>query len=138
MILADARTAIQNALARMQAAYAQPVFDEWVLVSLQPEHSAILAYSGPRAESYKRQFTLDLASMLTELAGQKLSVGDFAFAAQAPGTHYDACLRTGEFSYLFCNHTSKTMADIRQSPRWRETQVRFVELCDKFRADALE
>ncbi|MFI5335946.1 MAG: hypothetical protein ACHQ5A_04135, partial [Opitutales bacterium] len=136
--LADARTAIIAALGRMNAAYAAIVFDEWVLVSLKPERGAILAYQGPRAETYKKQFTLDLASMLAEMAGQKLSVGDFAFAAEAKGTHYDACLRLGDSSYLFCNHTTKTMTDIRLSPRWRDAQVPFAALSEKFRADPLE
>ena len=105
---------------------------------LNPERGAILAYQGPRAESYKKQFTLDLASMLAEMAGQKLSVGDFAFAADAKGTHYDACLRLGDTSYLFCNNTTKTMTDIRQNPRWRDAQIPFAALSDKFRADPLE
>lgn len=138
MTLADARTAIIAALGRMNAAYASTVFDEWVLVSLRPERGAILAYQGPRAESYKRQFTLDLASMLAEMSGHKLVVGDFLFAAEAHGTHYDACLRLGETSYLFCNRTNGTMNDIRLSSRWREAQIPFAALSEKFRADPLE
>jgi hypothetical protein len=137
MILADARNLVIAALGRMSTTYGSPVFDEWVLVSLKPERGAILSYSGPRAESYKQQFTLDLKSMLAEMAGQKLSVGDFAFAAAAHGTHYDACLRLGDSSYLFCNHTTKTMNDIRENPRWRDAQVHFAGLSEKFRTDPL-
>jgi hypothetical protein len=138
MILADARNVIIATLGRMNTTYGSVIFDEWVLVSLKPDRGAILSYQGPRAESYKQQFTLDLKSMLAELSGQKLSVGDFAFAATAQGTHYDGCLRLGDSSYLFCNHTTKTMADIRLDPRWRDAQVHFASLSEKFRNDPLE
>lgn len=138
MNLADARVTVASALTRMNLAYGQPVFNEWVLVSLRADRGAILAYEGPRAESYKQQFTFDMASMLHELATQKLSVGDFAFAATAHGTHYDACMRLGESSYLFCNHTTRTMTEIRQSTTWLAAQKIWAELSQKFAADLLE
>lgn len=138
MNLADARTAVITALGRMNAAYGQPVFNEWVLVSLRADRGAILGYEGPRAESYRQKFTSDIASMLQELAGQKLSVGDFAFAVSAHGTHYDACLRLGESSYLFCNHTTRSMAEIRQSTVWLAAQKVWVGLSQQFAADPLE
>lgn len=135
MTLDDARTAIIAALGRMQKAYHEPVFDEWVLVSLKPERGTILAYSGPRAESYKKSFAADLQPLREEIAGQALAVGDFAFAQDASGTRHDACLRVGDSGYLFCNHTGRTMADIRANPRWRDAQVAFVQLSELFRAD---
>ena len=138
MNLADARPVIVSAFSRMNAAYGEPVFNEWVLVSIRSDRGAIMAYDGPRAEKYKQQFTLDLSSMLKELAGQKLGVGDFAFASDAVGTHYDACLRLGETSYLFANHITRTMAEIRQSPLWLAAQKPWVELSQKFGADPLE
>jgi hypothetical protein len=138
MTLDHARTTILAALGRMNAAYAQPVFDEWVLVSIKADRGAILAYNGPRAESYKKTFTADIQPLRAEIAEQKLAVGDFAFASAAPGSKHDACVRIGETGFLFCNHTTKSMADIRQSPLWREAQKPFVELSEKFRADPLE
>lgn len=138
MNLVDARTLLVAALARMNAAYGETVFNEWVLVSLRADRNAILAYEGPRPEKYKQHFTLDLASMLKELAGQKLGVGDFAFAADAVGTHYDACIRLGEASYLFCNHTTRTMAQIRLSPHWLTAQKHWAELAARFATDPLE
>jgi hypothetical protein len=138
MNLVDARAAVSAALSRMHAVYGETVFNEWVLVSLRADRNAILAYDGPRPEKYKQHFTLDLASMLKELAGQKLGVGDFAFAADATGTHYDACMRLGESSYLFCNHTTRTMAQIRLSPLWLSAQKHWVELSQKFATDPLE
>lgn len=138
MNLNDARTLVATTLARMNTAFGQTVFDEWVLVSLRADRGAILAYEGPRAETYKRQFTFDLASMLREIANQKLSVGDFAFAATAHGTHYDGCMRLGDSSYLFCNHTQRTMTDIRQSATWLAAQKAWAEMGGKFAADPLE
>jgi hypothetical protein len=138
MNLADARPLIAQAFARMAAAYGQPVFNEWVLVSMRADRGAIMAYDGPRAEKYKQQFTLDLSSMLKELAGQKLGVGDFAFASDAAGTHYDACLRLGESSYLFANHITRTMTEIRDNPLWLNAQKAWVELSQKFAGDPLE
>lgn len=138
MHLDDARTVLTAAFGRMNAAYGATVFNEWVIVSLRADRNAILAYDGPRAEKYRQHFTLDLQSMLHELAGQKLGVGDFAFASDAPGTHYDACLRLGETSYLFCNHTTRTMNEIRQNPLWLAAQKTWAELSQKFAADPLE
>ncbi len=138
MNLADARLAVQAAVARMNALYHQTLFDEWVLVSINPERGTILAYSGPRAEIYKRTFAIDLQPLRAELDGRKLAVGDFAFAAGAAGTQHDACLRLGAAGYLFCNNTAKTMDEIRTSPFWRDAQKPFVELSEKFRADPLE
>jgi hypothetical protein len=138
MNLADARSLIAAAMGRMNAAYGQPVFNEWVLVSIRADRGAIMAYEGPRAEKYKQQFTLDLGSMLKELAGQKLGVGDFAFASDAAGTHYDACLRLGDSSYLFANHITRTMTEIRDNPLWLNAQKAWVELSHKFAGDPLE
>lgn len=138
MNLVDARTAVVTACTRMNAAYGQPVFNEWVLVSLRADRSAILAYDGPRPEKFKQQFTLDLSSMLNELASQKLRIGDFAFANDAGGTHYDACLRAGESTYLFANHLTRTMNEIRANPTWLHAQKAWAELSQKFLSDPVE
>jgi hypothetical protein len=138
MNLADAHSTVSATLARMNSAFGQPVFNEWVLVSLRADRGAILAYEGPRADSYKKQFTFDIASLLREIASQKLSVGDFAFAAAAHGTHYDACMRLGESSYLFCNHTERTMSEIRQSATWLSAQKSWAEMGARFAGDPLE
>ncbi len=51
-----------------------------------------------------------------------MAVGDFAFAQDAKGTGFDACIRLGPTSYLFCNNTSKSMEEIRKSPLWLAAQ----------------
>ena len=138
MNLDDARSAIIPALGRMNALYQQPLFDEWVLVKMAAEQGAILAYSGPRAETYQRKFKDDMAPLRAEIEQQHLSVGDFAFVHDATGTRFDACIRLGPAAYLFCNNVAKTMTDIRQDPRWLEAQKPFAQLSELFRNDPLE
>jgi hypothetical protein len=138
MNLDTARTAIISALGRMTALYQQPVFDEWVLVKLAAEQGAILAYSGPRAESYQRKFKEDILPLRAALEQQKLGVGDFAFVHDASGTRFDACIRLGPAAYLFCNHTGKNMEEIRANPLWREAQAPFAKLSELFGTDPLE
>lgn len=138
MNLADARTAVIQAIDRMNAAYQQPLFNEWVMVSLAEKEGAILAYEGPRAESYKSRFKTDIAPLQVELMGRKMAVGDFEFAPNAHGAHFDACIRLGPAAYLFCNHTLKSMTEIRQDPFWLSAQKPFADLGSKFSADPLE
>jgi hypothetical protein len=138
MTIDQARTAIIAAFGRMNAAYREIVFDEWILVSIRPEGGMILAYEGPRADGYKQTFAQDVGPLRSELAQQKLVVGDFAFATWARGQKYDAFMRVGDSGYLFCNHTVRTMAEIRDSQNWLEAQKPFVELSEKFRADPLK
>jgi hypothetical protein len=137
MNLADARSTITLALGRMNALYQKPVFDEWMLVKLSSDQSVILGYDGPRAESYQRKFREDIVPLRAELDECDLAVGDFAFAPDAAGTAFDACIRLGPASYLFCNNTAKAMADIRQNPLWLAAQKPFVDLSGKFRVDPL-
>jgi hypothetical protein len=138
MNLDAARKVIVAALGRMNALYNQTVFDEWVVVALAPTRGDILAYHGPRADSFRKRFLDDVGPLRAEMTGKRFGVGDFEFAPAATGTRFDACLRVGETSYLIGNHTGKSMAEIRQDPRWLQAQRAFVELSDAFRADPLE
>jgi hypothetical protein len=138
MKLDPAKALITTALGRMFALYNKTVFDEWVLVSLDSDRGSILAYHGPRPESYRRHFADDVEPLRAEMTGQHLAVGDFGFAPAAPGTHFDGCVRVGEASYLICNHTGKSMAEIRADARWLQAQKAFLEMSEKFRADPLE
>ena len=138
MNLATAESLITTALGRMNTLYNKTVFDEWVVLSLQAGRGGVLAYHGPRAESFQRRFAADVEPLRAEMEGKHLAVGDFEFAPEAAGTRFDACLRIGQASYLICNHTGKSMAEIRQDPRWLHAQKAFVELSGKFRADPLE
>ena len=138
MNLDTARSTVIAALGRMNSLYNKPVFDEWVLVKLASEQGAILAYFGPRAETYQQKFKGDIVLLREELEQRHMAVGDFAFVADAAGTRFDACIRLGKAAYLFCNNTGKSMAEIRQDPLWREAQGPFVQLSQAFSTDPLE
>ncbi len=138
MNLADARSAVILAIGRMNAAYNQILFDEWILAKVTKEQGMILAYDGPRTESYQRRFKADVAPLHVEMVGRKMNVGDFEFVQHGHGTYYDACMRLGPAAYLFCNNTKLTMSEIRQDPAWLSAQVPFVELAALFRADPVE
>jgi hypothetical protein len=137
MNLPDAHVAVLQTLAKMKSIYGQPVFNEWVLVKLARDAGAVLAYDGPRADLYQATFKKDIAPLQAEMESRKMAVGDFEFVPVAHGTHFDACIRLGPAAYLFCNHTTKSMVDIRRDPKWLEAQKPFVELAAKFRGDPL-
>ncbi len=136
MDLATARTHITAALARMNTVYGQAVFDEWAVLGLGGK-SGVLAYVGPRPDSFRRSLPDDAAPLRAEAAGQPNSVGDLVFALETGGTRYDAFLRLGDSSYLVYNHTTKSMAEIRANPGWLMAQAVLFDLGEKFRVDPL-
>lgn len=136
MTLDSARSLITATLARMAVLYGRPVFDEWVVISLGAE-SGILAYAGPRAESFRKNFAGDVAPLRAAMEEKNYEIGDFEFVADSAGPRHDASLRLGGGSYLVCNHTEKSMTEIRADPRWLKAQAAFFELAEKFRADPL-
>ncbi len=136
MDLAAARTLAAAALTRINAVYGQPVFDEWAILGVGAK--GVLVYTGPRPERFRRDMAEDAVPLRAEAAGQPGGVGDLVFALEASGTRYDAFMRIGAASYLVCNHTKKTMAEIRANPGWLKVQPILFELGEKFRADPLE
>jgi hypothetical protein len=137
MDLETARQHIQSALARMRALYLKPVFDEWMIIDPGAKHGGILAYTGPRVESFRPQLADDVAPLRATVEGRPLTVGDFEFAQEAAGPRYDALMKVGATSYLVCNNTAKTMAELRADPQWLKAQAAFFDLSEKFRADPL-
>lgn len=137
MNLETARQHILNCRERMDALYQKPVFDEWVIISIDGGEAVILAYLGLRADSFKETLHTDSAPIVREMQDNEYAVGDFEFAQEARGSRFDACVRLGQKTYLFCNNTYGTLADIRQDPRWIKAQVPFVDFTEKFRADEL-
>lgn len=137
MNVSDARALVQSTIARMNTLYNASLFDEWVLLKLG-EPGAILAYDGPRAESYQKRFRTDVALMQQHIGQRSLAVGDFEFVPEARGTYYDACVRVGPAAYLFCNNTAKAMRELRESPLWLGAQKPFAELAAKFANDPLD
>jgi hypothetical protein len=137
MDLPTARQHIQASLERMTALYGRPVFDEWAVLSLAGKHGGVLAYAGPRVENFRSHVAGDAGPLRELTAGRPLAAGDFEFAPEAGGTRYDALLKLGATSFLVCNHTAKTMVEIRADPRWLKAQAAFFELSERFRADPL-
>ena len=137
MNLETASKNIEICRVRMDALYHKPVFDEWVVVNLVLGKPDILAYAGPRAESFAKQFHRDSGPLFAEMQGKRYSVGDFEFVDQARGSCFDACVRLGETAYLLCNNTYGSMSELRADARWREAQKPFVALTEKVRADPL-
>lgn len=135
MNIETAVTHLNSCRERMDALYQKPVFDEWVLVLLVQGKGTVLAYIGPRAESFTQKLHADSAPLYAAMEGRHYGVGDFEFVQEAKGSRFDACIKAGENIYLFSNNTYGSMAELRADPRWREAQKPFVALTEKFRAD---
>lgn len=138
MNLVDAKSAVVFAFGRMNTAYNKVLFDEWILVKVGKDQGSILSYEGPRRDAYQKRFKTDVAPLAVEMQGKKMAVGDFEFAPNAHGAFFDAGMRLGPASYLFCNNTTKTMTELRQDPLWLAAQKPFVDLANKFREDPVE
>jgi hypothetical protein len=137
MNLENAAKHIKSCRERMEVLYHKPVFDEWVVVSFSHGKTAILSYTGPRAETFTAQFHRDSGPLFSEMQGKDYGVGDFEFVNQAHGSRFDACVCIGEAIYLLCNNTFGSMAELRADSRWLEAQKPFVNLTEKFRVDPL-
>jgi hypothetical protein len=137
MTVETAAALLKTCRERMEALYQKPVFDEWVLISLNAGRAAVLNYTGPRAEGFAKQLHADSAPLYAAMESRRYVVGDFEFVDVAEGSRYDACIKAGPQAYLLCNNIALTMAELRADPRWREAQKPFVALTDKFRDDPL-
>ena len=137
MDLEAAKLKIQATFQAMRSAYGDNVFDEWAIISLGSQPWQLVSYSGPRRETFSASLPADLKPLAETSTGKAHAIGDFEFAAQAPGTRHDAMLRLGSSSYLLCNNTQKAMAEIRVNHRWLATQRFFAALSETFQNDPL-
>ena len=138
MDLDTARQHIQATLDRMRACYLKPVFDEWAVLASPSRSGGVVAYSGPRPDTFRANLSADAELLRAATAGRQFAEGDIEFVADAADTRYDAFMKIGPGSYLVLNHTVKTMAEIRADPRWLGAQAVLFELSEKFRADPLQ
>ncbi|MFN7138037.1 MAG: hypothetical protein ACK4UN_01730 [Limisphaerales bacterium] len=122
---------------KMNSRYGKVVFDEWVILSFSGDKETILAYSGPRREHFKQNFDIDSKVLRNELRRNKYHIGDFEFAREGTGTHFDTFIMLGKDLFLICNSTNLSMSEIARNPNWIMAQVPFVELTDLVRADPL-
>ena len=116
---------------QMDAEYGQPVFDEWVVVSLRRPQARVLAYSGPRGQEFRQNFSRDLGALRSALLNGRHQVGDFEFARHATGTCFEGFMALGDETYLICNNTNSSMDEITKNPRWLSAQVPFADLSEK-------
>ena len=138
MDLATARKDIAASFEGMRALYFKPVFDEWAILAPGNQQSGILAYTGPRAEEFRRNLPADVKPLLAQVSGLKLEAGDFEFTNEGAGERHDVLVKLGASSYLVANNTAAGMTEIRADARWLKAQAAFVDLCEKFRVDPLE
>jgi len=137
MTIEDAIVMVASHLARMNAACGQVVFDEWALVTVFDRKARILHYFGPRREGLRSTLADDLRPFARDLLGGDQYLGHFDFSPSAAGRAFDAYVVVGEGCFLICNHTARTMDEIRQQPNWKQAQVPFAELSELFRTDPL-
>jgi hypothetical protein len=137
MNLDETMKAVRSCAAQMNAEYGQPVFDEWVVVSLLHQQARILGYVGPRNDVFLKNFADDLGPLRTCLLDNKYQVGDFEFARHGTGTKFEAFMTLGDGVYLICNNTRSTMDEIAKNPKWLSAQVPFAELSDQVRSNPL-
>ena len=135
MTLDDAAQGIIVCLKRMQADYGSPVFNEWVVLSTAGGNRRIVAYCGPRIESFQDELAEDLQFLKRAMEDGVFSPGDFEFSREAEGTSHDAFIALGGRHFLLCNHTTKTVEEIAADPLWRKAQAHFVSLAEKIRSD---
>src|SRR5258707_1080170 len=135
MTLEQTTKLIKGCAEEMNARYKKVVFDEWAVVSLAHKQSRILNYAGPRNDDFLKNFANDLGTLRSELLNAKHGVGDFEFARNGVGTHYEAFMKVAEGVYLICNNTMNSMDGIAKDTKWIEAQVPFVELSEKLRAN---
>ena len=136
MKICEATNLIKHCSQKMNASYAKVVFDEWAIVSLAAgNRGRLLAYQGPRKESFQRDFLKDAGRLRGPLLRVDHDPGDFEFAPDGVGTGFEAFTVLGAGVYLIWNNTVLSMDCISREPRWLSAQVPFVELTEEFRAN---
>ena len=136
MKICEATNLIKHCTQRMNASYAKVVFDEWAIVSLAAgNRGRLLAYQGPRKESFQRDFLKDAGRLRGPLLRVDHDPGDFEFAPDGVGTGFEAFTVLGAGVYLIWNNTVLSMDGISSEPRWLAAQVPFLDLTEQFRAN---
>jgi len=137
MKLNEAIALIKQQTERMNSLYGSTVFDEMAIVSFRDKKGRILDYSGPRKESFQKNFANDVEELKSELLTKIHEPGDFEFARHGTGQLLDAFIVAGNDLYVIWNATASSMAEITKEARWLKAQVPFAELAEQFRADSI-
>jgi hypothetical protein len=133
MTLDEATKLIKTCAAQMDARYKKTVFDEWAIISVADKKVHLLAYIGPRKDSFQKTFLADAGPLRAGLVAEEPNIGDFEFARHGVGPAFESFMVLGKGIYLICNNTVQSMDGITQDPLWLSAQVPFVELSDKVR-----
>jgi hypothetical protein len=120
---------------QMNDRYGQVVFDEFAIISLAQNKGRVVAYVGPRNETFLKNFTKDLGSLRAALLDPNYNIGDFEFSRHGVGTTFEAFMVLGKGIYLVCNNTVSSMEQIAKNPKWLNAQIPFAELSEKVRAN---
>ena len=137
MTLDETIRQIQACAKQMDARYGGTVFDEWAIISLAENKARVLAYLGPRNDSFLKNFVNDVGALRRELHDMKYGVGDFEFERHGVGTVFEAFMVLGAGFYLICNNTRDSMDNIAKNPAWLDAQVPFAALSERFRPNPL-
>ena len=137
MTLDETIRQIQVCAKQMDAHYGGAVFDEWAIISLAENKARVLAYLGPRNDSFLKYFAADIGALRQEFHNRKYGVGDFEFERHGVGTVFEAFMVLGAGYYLICNNTRDSMDNIAKNPAWLAAQVPFAELSERIRPDPL-
>ncbi len=124
---------IRTAFVRMDTFYGRTVFDEWAVLSIEGPRIAVLAYEGPRRDTFAEQVRRDLVTLQNETQNERRDPGAFAFSREAEGPAVDAYIVLGTSLYLVCNNTQESIAQLALDPQWRKAQVPFADLAELFR-----
>ena len=104
-------------------------------VKTQASKPLLLAYIGPRKETFQKNFLNDAGSLRAGLLTRQYNAGDFEFARDGVGPSFESFMAVGHKTFLICNNTVQSMDGISRDPLWLGAQVPFVELSEKFCAD---
>ena len=83
--LDEMMAAVRACAQQMDALYGETVFDEWVVVSLQPPQPRILNYFGPRNYEFRQNFSRDLGTLRAALLSGGHHAGDAGGVVQCAG-----------------------------------------------------
>ena len=137
MRIREAADLVKDCTVKMNARYSKVVFDEWAIVELRGQRGRVLAYKGPRKETFQKDFYRDAGRLREPLMKLEHQPGDFEFAPDGVGTSFEAFTALGAGVYVIWNNTVLSMERIAQEPRWLAAQVPFVDLTEQFRYNPL-
>ena len=139
MNLSTAIDRIQRSFEKMKEAFGRPVFDEIAIIKMVGSRLSLEFYNGPREAEFLDDFADDSQALRRELMADGTGDGgEFSFTREGDGAATDAYICLGVNTYLFCNHTEKSMKEISDDPSWVGAQGEFLNLSQVFTVDPLE